>query len=402
MPFTAHALDVNSIDINGFGSIIGSMTSDEDENLYGIDDEFDFQNESRFAVQVSSRLSEKWSATAQILARGEDQYDPTFEWAYLSYEATSNLKLFFGRQRFKQYKYSGYVDVGYAYPWLRLPQGVYSVPFSSGDGVGAAYQTYAGDLEVNLQYNILGSTIDDFVPSTGGNPSTIDIQLSHILSLDFNFQQFNFGANFAYIPELSYDILGADPRLQGVFGQNQAGQDALDGLVAQGLISGAIANDVRDLKNDDIEVFTWDLYAGWDNGDVFVLAEYSDQNFSESSLADQESWYFTGGYRFGQYTFHATYGQDKNDASTDAADQLASAVNAAVPPGFQPDSLVGLVAGVNALQNAQVEDSEFYIFGVRYDFDAAVALKADYTTVMDDDNPQREAEIFAVGLDFVF
>tara|TARA_R100000306_G_scaffold62572_1_gene73931 strand:- start:37068 stop:38201 length:1134 start_codon:yes stop_codon:yes gene_type:complete len=377
MPFTAHALDVNAIDINGFGSIIGSMTNDEDESLYGIDEDFDFQNESRFAVQVSSRLSEKWSATAQILARGEDQFDPTFEWAYLSYEATSNLKLFFGRQRFKQYKYSGYVDVGYAYPWLRLPQGVYSVPFSSGDGVGAAFQTYAGDLEVNLQYNLLGSTIDDFVPSTGGNPATIELQLSHIFSADMNFEEFNFGFNLAYIPELSYDVLGANPELAPLL------------LAASGLPP-TLRDDVFELLNDDVEVFTWDVYAGWDNGTVFGLVEYSDQNFGESSFSDQKSWYVTGGYRFAQFTFHGTYGQDENEASSNAAERLEQA------------QLAALATGVRGLQEAQKEDSEFWIFGVRYDFDAAVALKADYTTVMDDDNPQREAEIFAVGLDFVF
>ena len=393
IPFTAHALDAESLQINGFGSIIGSMTSDEDDSLYGIDDDLSFQTESRFAVQVSSKLSDQWSATAQILARGENDFTPAFEWAYLAYQATPDLKLFFGRQRFKQYKYSGYVDVGYTYPWIRPPQGVYSVPFSSGDGLGAAYQTYAGDIEINLQYNLLGTKIEDFVPSTGGNEATIDIELGHILSLDFNYNNFNFGANASYLPNLSYDIVGANPAAQAIF-------DGANELRLAGLLPGQIANDIFDLRNDKVSALDLNFYAGWDNGDLFVLGEYDDQRFSESAFSDQKSWYLTGGVRISQFTVHASYGKDKNTASTDIAQSL-EALAATAPAPLQP-TLAGLAGGARALQDAQLEDSTFYNVGVRYDFDVAVALKADFTSVKDDDNPQREADIYAVGLDFVF
>lgn len=389
VPITAHALDVDSIDINGFGSIIGSMTGDEDESIYGIDNDFSFQNESLFALQVGSRLSDKWSATAQVLARGQDSFDPTFEWAYLAYEATSNLKLFFGRQRFKLYKYSGFVDVGYAYPWLRLPQGVYSIPFSSGDGVGAAYQTYAGDLEVNLQYNVLGSTVDNYVPSTGGNEGTIDVQLSHILSLDMNYDAFNFGVNLSYVPELSYDIQSANEDVKSVLTQPGIAQ-----------LPAGIQSDINDLSNDDVSFFIWDVYGGWDNGDYFVLGEYSDQDFSESAFSDQTSWYLTAGFRMDRFTVHASYGQDENERSATVSDDVAQ-LAAALPEAARP-GLLQLAGGLRAVEDAQVEDSSFYKLGVRYDFDAAVAFKGDITQVSDDDNPQREATIYAVGLDFVF
>ena len=381
-PFTAHALDVNSIDINGFGSIIGSMTLDDGDRYYTIDNDLDFQSESLFAVQISSQISEKWSATTQILARGETDFEPTFVWAYLAYQATDDLKFFFGRQRFKQYKYSAYVDVGYAYPWLRLPQAVYSIPFSSGDGVGATYQTFVGDLEVNLQYNALGVGFEDYRLPGNTTGTSLELQLSHIFSVDMNYEDFNFGFNIGHIPELSYDLVGANPALAAIF------------ETADAVLPPSLADEVRELRADDVTITSYDIYAGWDNGVIFGVVEYSKSDYTASALPSQEAWYVTGGGRIGQYTLHATYGHDKNIPSADVADDVERLAS-------QVPQLAPLAAGVRGLQDGQKQDSKFCILGVRYDFDTAVALKADYTMV-DDDDPTIDMDVIAVGLDFVF
>ena len=69
--------------INGFASIVGGKTMDDDTTLYGYDNDLSFKNESVFALQLSADLQDKLSATAQIVARGETDFNTEFEWAYL-------------------------------------------------------------------------------------------------------------------------------------------------------------------------------------------------------------------------------------------------------------------------------------------------------------------------------
>ena len=51
------------------------------------------KNESVFALQLTADLQEKLSATAQIVARGENDFDADFEWAYITYEFSDELQL---------------------------------------------------------------------------------------------------------------------------------------------------------------------------------------------------------------------------------------------------------------------------------------------------------------------
>jgi hypothetical protein len=131
--------------INGFASIVGGKSLDSDSTLYGYDDDITFKNESKFALQLSADLQEKLTATAQIIARGEDDFDATFEWAYVTYEYSDELQFSAGKMRVPFYKYSDFLDVGYAYRWVRPPKSVYGIPFSTYEGVSVVYSSQLGD-----------------------------------------------------------------------------------------------------------------------------------------------------------------------------------------------------------------------------------------------------------------
>jgi len=289
------AYDVEQISINGFGSIVAGQTLDSDETLYGNDNDLSFQNESRFALQVAAPIGEKFSATAQIMARGEDDFDPDFEWAYLSYQATDSLIIMAGRQRFNLYKYSDYVDVGYAYHWIRPPQGVYSLPFSSGNGLGFLYNTALGDVDFNFTYKFIGEEISDYVPSgtTGIEPANFKTTMSHLVNFDFTLNDFNFGANFGLVPELVYESsefakLGAalgTPVADGGFGLDAATVDTI----------------MSDVLIDDEQVTFLGGYIGYDPGAWFLLAEYTYYEFDEANaFSDQGSLYLSAGIRIDQ------------------------------------------------------------------------------------------------------
>ena len=100
--------------INGFANLIGGMTSSED-SLYGYSDSINFSEESLFAIQVSGDINDKMTATGQMVARGENDYDAEFEWAYITYQATDNVSITGGRLRLPLFNYSSSLDVGYSY-----------------------------------------------------------------------------------------------------------------------------------------------------------------------------------------------------------------------------------------------------------------------------------------------
>ena len=372
---SSSAYDADAISINGFGSIIAGQTLDSDEALYSYDEDISFQEESRFAIQVAAPIGEKFSATAQIMARGRDDFDPQFEWAYVSYQATENVIVMAGRQRFNLYKYSDYLDVGYAYHWIRPPQGVYSVPFNSGNGLGFLYHESFDEFDFQASYKMLAESISDYVPSgtDGIQPAKFEAKLSHLINLDFTRDSFNFGLNFALVPDLSYEAVELV---------------SLEAALNSGLTPAQVEAIMKDVRINNEKAQFYGGYIGYDTGDWFLLSEYTKYEFDEANaFSDQESVYLSAGIRINEFTFHASYGRDKNKP-TSKADQLV------------PDPT--LAAAVKQAITSQQEDSNSYSIGARWEVEGGVALKVDYTSLNDDHDDSSDADMVSMGIDFVY
>ncbi len=378
------AYDADEISINGFGSVVAGQTLDNDESIYGYDNDLSFQQESRFAIQVAAPIGEKFSATAQIMARGDDGFDPKFEWAYVSYQANDSLIVMAGRQRFNLYKYSDYVDVGYAYHWIRPPQGVYSLPFNSGNGIGFLYNRAVGDLDFNFSYKALADEIEDYVPSgtQGIQPALFDVNLSHIVNLDFTWEEFNFGLNYALVPKLTYnaaELLSLEAVLL---------DPTISGLSSTALTAEETAQVMSEVSVEDEQVTFYGGYFGYDVGDWFVLAEYTKFQFDEANaFSDQESMYLSAGVRVDDFTVHASFGRDDNDPTSTIDQTIADP---------------SLAALVKQAITAQQEDSSSYSIGARWEAEGGVALKLDYTSYNDDLSGNSDADLLSMGIDFVY
>ncbi|MCL2919097.1 porin [Shewanella litorisediminis] len=371
------------IQINGFASIVAGSSLDDDESLYGYDSEIDFNQNTKFAIQVAADLGGGLRATAQLLSRGRDDYDVEFEWAYLSYDITDNLMLMAGRQRFNLYKYSDYIDVGFAYHWIIPPQGVYSLPFSSGEGVGLVYSTLWGDTDVGVTYKYITSSIDDYIPSGTNVDAAPYSAKGHILNLNFTTGDFEYGLNLGYVSDLSYEY----PDLI-----------ALAAAVnATGLFPAQASDDILPI-DDSASIIG--VHAKYDPGSWFVLAEYTSIDLDPSAFALQDSAFVSGGIRFGAFTLHATYGWDENKPQYDALDAMLPVYNA-LPPTAQPQvaPLIGLTQ--MALETQQ-QDSYYYTLGMRWDFHSSAAFKVEYTAFTNDKGPATDGQVLLMGVDLVF
>lgn len=130
------------------------------EQLYSYTDEFDFKQGSLVALQASSDLGDGLGVTVQLTAKGRDDWDPEFKWAYVSYDATDDVRILAGRQRVPFYMYSDFLDVSYAYSWIDPPKGVYDLLFDTFDGVGAIYTTNFDDVDASF-HGVYGRNTDE-------------------------------------------------------------------------------------------------------------------------------------------------------------------------------------------------------------------------------------------------
>ena len=188
--------------INGFASIVGGQTLDDDDTLYGYDNDFNMEQESKFALQVSADLQERLSATAQVIARGENDFDAEFEWAYLTYEISDNSQLSAGKMRIPFYRYSDFLDVGYAYRWVRPPQSVYNLSFTTYEGLSYLHNSTLGDWDSALQL-MYGAVNDDIVAVTNNDAA----ELNDTLGVNWTLSRDWFTARVAYfMSEASIDV----------------------------------------------------------------------------------------------------------------------------------------------------------------------------------------------------
>ncbi|WP_188149525.1 hypothetical protein [Teredinibacter waterburyi] len=147
------------IKLSGFLSAGVGKTLDDD-TTFSVDpitgatynnDDILFAPESMVALQAQSTITDQMRATVQVVAKGANDYNANVELAFLSYELTDNLTVNAGRFRLPLYFYSDYLDVGYAYHWIRPPGDVYSIPQSAIDGVNLRHSSYLGNSDVEIE-----------------------------------------------------------------------------------------------------------------------------------------------------------------------------------------------------------------------------------------------------------
>lgn len=360
------------IALNGFASIVAGMTTSSDDRLYGYDDTLTFDQGSLFALQASSDLGEGLSVTAQVLARGEDDWDPDFEWAYVSYEANDNLRVLAGRQRIPFYMYSDFLDVSYAYPWISPPAGVYSTAINTFDGIGAIYSTNFDDIDV-VFHGIYGNKDGDI--KAAGEPN--DVARSEFSNL--------VGASFTVTRDwltLRTAYFQADSTINVT-----ASKPLVDAWTAAGFTD--VANNI--LVDEDKTTFVeFGFQASFDT--IQVIGEYTELSFDGVTLGDEDSYYIMVSKQFDTLLASVTYAVDEDSAKS---------ITGSIPRGVSPQ-LDGLIGLTDAATDAQKVDVSSITLGLRWDFHDSAALKFEYINYSDDLDSDNDASLFRTALVTVF
>ena len=349
------------VDFRGFGSL-GAVHSDANQADFsstilkaegaGATRRWAYNLDSRLGAQLDVKFNKQWSGVVQVVLeqRYDLSYKPTVEWANVKYQPTPDLALRVGRIALPIFLAADYRKVGYAYPWVRPPQEVYSgVPISNSDGADLAYRwQHAGVKYVTQAF--YGQTDIHLTDTTS-------VRARGIAGIT---QSAEYGAATlrlsAFSAQLNVNI--ARPLFEGF---RQFG--------AQGI---AIADqyDVIDKRMDLLAVGL--IY---DPGKWFLMAEGGTSN-GRSFLGKSRAMYASAGYRAGQFTPYLVYSRTDARSPTSAPGLPL----AGLPPVYAA-AAAQLNAGLDLLLKARASQTTSAA-GVRWDVRPDIALKLQYERVL--------------------
>lgn len=362
----AQASDVG---ISGFLSVGGGMVDDETSVSYdGYSEEDLTFDRNLLGLQVTGKVSEKITATAQLLARSENDYQVDAEWAYLTWQATDNGKVRAGRLRTPLYMYSDFLDVGYSYPWISAPNEVYYLPFNSVDGIDYYLTAAMGSFDTSFQA-YFGSYDSDFSfeDGTQGNASLRN-QMGVVVTLGKDW--WNLRAAY-HQTDLTVDVFSP----------------TLDGFVAQLETNPMFAYLAPRITIDDDQGTFAQIGLNIDTGMFVAAAEHVEFEVKETMLAKNVRDYVMVGLRFGDFLFHVT--------GSKANDEIA-ALSVGVPVSAQTAQLIGTLDAIAAARNVE---RDVISFGTRWDVASGTALKLQLDDV---DDVRGEQKVLSVALQAVF
>ncbi len=288
------ALEQGEYRLNYFGSVgITHLGGEDQGRSYGVSgqttDSWRGDQLSKFGAQLTYGLTDTLGVTLQATAKPlQDEWQANLEWAYLSWQANDQLMVRAGRLRSPVYMYSESLDVGFSYPWLRLPDEVYSqVQLTNYEGADVVYT-------LPLSY---GSVT--FQVAAGQAKNRDYFAYDDLFSIDYGKL---FGANVSLATN-DY----------GTFRVGYVEADistTIDGVV--NAFGTPTYLQLLELKKDKGK-FTSIGYQ-YDNGTWLTANEWTTRVTENDNNASIDSFYLMGGRRFGDFLAHVTYAQlDENE-----------------------------------------------------------------------------------------
>lgn len=338
------------VTINGFLTTSVVMTDSKDVSYYNgaITDEARFDNpDSRLGLQFTGAINDYMDATAQLIARGRGSNDSiSTDWAFVSMQLNDVTKVRTGKLKLSTFLISDYIEVGYAYPWVRPPLEVYSLnPINTLVGVDALITPSLGNVQLMIQ------------PYFGSNraSATISPALADAYSLTAG-------------DELAFSV------------SNLAGINIVANFGAASFRVGYLTTEVDQssfgLQGEKAEFGSVGLTMDWNN--IVAYAEYATRNEApnlETAFPDQDAYYLTLGYRVGKFLPYLTY------ANIDyGTDKSALAVRqTSVTGGLRYELMDGAALKFEA-QSVDPEKGEYGLF----------------------DSKIEDAVLYSIALDVIF
>lgn len=276
----AHAADIQ---LNGFASIISGIDLEDEGEDIGTDTSpysartVDNLQESRVGLQWSVKLDKGMRFVAQSVSKGSPStgFEMNLDWSYFDINVGDEGKFKIGRLRIPFYKYSDYLDVGYAYHWITPPKSMYALVFSNIDGLSYQHNFQNSSLEHSI--NIVFGRYQGELKLGSGN-------LENTLAINWNASIGNHEFYLAYVQADAY-----------------ISSEAFVGFPSNVIFDG------------DTGSFLGAGYIGT-FGKVSIYSEISQTDISNAIQPNALGGYLGAAYEMGKYSLHITYGYQEAKA----------------------------------------------------------------------------------------
>ena len=339
----------NKLHFSGFGRFILGHLDDQNAEYAGYTNKLSVNKQSLLGLQADYTFNNKFSVTTQFVAYTEDQRNSGLEWLYATYQPNNALHIKFGRQRIPFFNYSDSLDVGFAYPWLTLPQQFYDTAFfSTFDGILANYEFSISGGYIN--YEAYWGRFDDkiYLAST-----EIDTKVIGLVGFNATLGYNNFTLRASY-NEGDVNIKQDEAAQFGEILRQLGFDKNADWLNANGLIQ------------------FYQFSANYENLDYFVRSEIAKMVGKGGLVADIDSFYVSVGYNFYPYTVYLSYSEK---------DLHFDHIPNEIPFGLSPeiDTLAYAYQGVlAAFPDDKANGTKI---GIRWDWRTNIAIKGEMTFV---------------------
>jgi hypothetical protein len=373
----ASEADTSMFSIHSYGTLALTHSSEDQADFVvgiqkpdgaGLTHSWDWGVDSKVALQIDARFTEKLSAVVQGVSerRYDGDYGPDLEWANLKYQITPDLSVRVGRVVMPFLMLSDFRKVGYATPWVRPPVDVYGqIPINNTDGVDISYTFRIGEISTTVQ-GIYGEISGAIPIAKFSIKNMIDVNASIVrgpLTLRLGYFQQDLSA---YLP--------TEPLFNGFrdFG------GVLASIPAPSIQAvGAQAFAIHDKYQSIDKLYRLiDVGITYDDGKWLALAEWALAR-AHSVVRDTTAWYGTLGRRIGPFTPYLSFARQQEDSAKSDPGLTVTAL----PPGPLSDAANGLNAALNGALAFITTGQKTATVGLRWDFMRSTALKLQYDRV---------------------
>lgn len=375
--------------LRGFGTI-GVVRSSSDQAEFirdlsqpgGVAGRWTAKTDSLLGLQGNFRISERIEGVAQVVTRygNEGSFEPEVMWAFAKFDPNAHLSLRAGRLGTDFLMLADSRLVGYSYLPVRPPGDYFgTLPFQHIDGVDGAATAETGN--GLLRGKLFSGVLDGEVPSVGKQWNLRGSRMS--------------GGNIDY---QAGDWLWRLGYAQLRFKNNIPNEELLDTLAAGaalGLTGSAAVADALSAGGKWSRFYSAGIV--YDRGPLLVQLMLSRIRQESAVFEDTRAGYTIASYRVGHWTPFAGYSQAKSTTRQLPATGMGPVMDATIA----------------YLQSRAHTDQSTAFVGVRWDFAANMALKAQFDAIRGSaasifpyQRPTPEwngrTNVLSVALDFVF
>lgn len=347
--------------ISGFGNI-GVVHSNSDTYRFRTDisrdnDNFenslDFSAISSLGIQADISLFLDFDLVTQLIYRGQKKstLDNALSLAFLRYKPAPYWELRIGRTQLDLYLLTEYRDIGFAYPWAKIPTEVYALlPYRNLDGADFTYFKTHNDLDYRIKlFNGQSSS------NIALDSENVELKIEDVMGVSFELSQFDWTLSLKHTQARTKNNIST---MTGIIGGLQQIPDVIWPDKAAFINDFSLVNKKAYFSSAGLK---------YNLGPLTFLTELAHLESESSVVSAVNSGYVSTTYNFDKGQLFYTFA---------IAESKPSKFNDAV--GIQrslPNQVEEIILAVNESFRVFSPNQQTHSLGVRYDLKDNIALK---------------------------